>query len=136
MQGIIPKYIRLSKKVINFQKMVQPMKEYWKNFIQATKNYTIMSCDLAGCFIRTETGSKALEEIVGIEAEKFQPVGLDVLEDHMYINEKPKPGEKAGAMTGCFTGLAIDLLSYGTVPIAFLLYDIGASVYKTKKKKQ
>lgn len=111
------------------------MKEYWKNFIKATKNYTIMSCDLAGCFIRTETGSRALEEIVGVEAEKFQPVGLDVLEDHMYINEKPKPGEKAGAMIGSFTGLAIDAVSCGTVPAALLLYDIGRSVYKAKKKK-
>lgn len=111
------------------------MKEYWKNFIKATKDYTIMSCDLAGCFVRTETGSKALEEIVGIEAEKFQPIGLDVLEGHMEINEKPKPGEKTGAMIGCFTGLAIDAISYGTVPAALLLYDIGRSVYKTKKKK-
>ena len=111
------------------------MKDYWKNLIKATKDYTIMTCDLAGCFIRTETGSKALEEIVGIEAEKFQPVGLDVLEDHMYINEKPKPGEKAGAMIGCFAGLAIDSVSYGAVPAASLLYDIGRSVYKAKKKK-
>ncbi len=111
------------------------MKEYWKNLIKATKNYTIMSCDLAGCFIKTETGCKALENIVGIEAEKFQPIGLDFLEDHMEINEKPKPGEKAGCIIGCFTGLAIDAISYGTVPAASLLYDIGRSVYKAKKKK-
>jgi len=111
------------------------MKEYWKNFIKATKNYTIMTCDLAGCFVRTETGSRVLEEIIEIEAEKFQPIGLDVLEDHMEINDKPKPGEKAGSMIGCFAGLAIDLASYGTVPAGFLLYDIGRSVYKAKRKK-
>lgn len=111
------------------------MKEYWKNFIQATKNYTIMSCDLAGCFIKTATGCKLLEEIVGIEAEKFQPIGIDVLESHTEINEKPKPGEKAGATIGCFAGLAIDAVSYGTVPAALLLCDIGKSVYNAKKKK-
>lgn len=111
------------------------MKEYWKNLIQATKDYTIMGCDLAGCFIKTETGCKVLEEIVGIESEKFQPVGLGVLGSHTEINEKPKPSEKAGATIGCLAGLAIDAVSCGTVPAALLLYDIGKSVYKAKKRK-
>lgn len=111
------------------------MKEYWKNLIRTTKDYTIMGCDLAGCFVKTGTGCKVLEEIIGIESEKFQPLGVDVLESHTEINEKPKPGEKAGAMIGCLTGLAIDIVSYGTVPAGFLLYDIGRSVYRAKKKK-
>lgn len=70
-----------------------------------------------------------------MDIKKFQPIDLSVLEKHMEINENPKPGEKAGALIGCFAGLAIGFASLGSVPAALLLYDIGISVYRAKKKK-
>lgn len=110
------------------------MKEYTKNFLTALNDYGIMSCDLAGCFIKTEIGNSLLENIVGIDPNKFQPIGLDVLEGHMEINENPKPGEKTGATIGCLLGLTIDFASLGIIPAALLLYDISVSVYRAKKK--